>query len=82
MPDVCFDCSSHAHHRRGGTDKETHYDCPVRSDVFATAAEHVVYDEIVVPGFFFYDLSRPFVFSRCDRGLQPLVSHCIGALEA
>jgi hypothetical protein len=27
-----------------------YFDVPVRADVFAVAAEHVVYNEIVVPG--------------------------------
>ena len=33
------------------------FDCPVRSDVFQVAAEHVVYEEIVVPGVVFVEMA-------------------------
>ncbi|CAL1148755.1 unnamed protein product [Cladocopium goreaui] len=36
---------------------EVYFDVPVRADVFAVAAEHVVYNEIVVPGVVFVEMA-------------------------
>lgn len=36
---------------------EVCFDAPVRADVFQVAAEHVVYDEIVVPGVVFVEMA-------------------------
>ena len=36
---------------------QVYFDVPVRGDVFAVAAEHVVYEEIVVPGVVFVEMA-------------------------
>jgi len=43
-----------------------YFDVPVRADVFAVAAEHVVYNEIVVPGSEGYEED---VFHQMGRNL-------------
>ncbi|CAK0879996.1 unnamed protein product [Prorocentrum cordatum] len=56
--------------RRGGNDKEVHFDVPVRSDLFAVAGEHVVYSEIVVPGVVFVEMATEATRAHLGDGVQ------------